>query len=94
MQHIEAGRSFNDTLMSNESDIETEVLDNLEFFFNRGVAYLTLAHFYPNHCVSPVFPYPEYGMKHMKWREMFGKWDMNEGLTNLGIKVVPASQLV
>ena len=88
LQHIEAGRSFDDAIMSDKGDIETEILNNLEFFFNRGVAYLTLAHFYPNYCVSPVFPYPEYGMKHMKWKEMFGKWDMNEGLTDLGTKVV------
>ena len=43
--------------------IEKEILDNLEHFYNRGVAYLTLAHFYPNHVAPPVFPYPEYGIK-------------------------------
>ena len=34
-------------------------LDNLECFFNRGVAYLTLAHFYKNEAVYPCFPFPE-----------------------------------
>jgi membrane dipeptidase len=34
-------------------------LDNLERLFDRGVAYLTLAHFYENEAVHPVFPYPE-----------------------------------
>jgi membrane dipeptidase len=34
-------------------------LDNLRKLFDRGVAYLTLAHFYENEAVHPVFPYPE-----------------------------------
>jgi microsomal dipeptidase-like Zn-dependent dipeptidase len=77
LQHTEAGRTFEDEIMSHPEAIEVELLKNLEYFFDRGVAYLTLAHFYPNHCAPPVFPYPEYGMKHMKWKEIFGKWDMN-----------------
>lgn len=35
------------------------VLDNVNQLFDRGVAYLTLAHFYENELVHPVFPYPE-----------------------------------
>ena len=34
-------------------------LDNLQRLFDRGVAYLTLAHFYSNEAVHPCFPYPE-----------------------------------
>jgi microsomal dipeptidase-like Zn-dependent dipeptidase len=34
-------------------------LDNLETLFDRGVAYITLAHFYPNEAVYPTFPFPE-----------------------------------
>jgi microsomal dipeptidase-like Zn-dependent dipeptidase len=34
-------------------------LDNVQRLFDRGVAYLTLAHFYPNEAVNPCFPYPE-----------------------------------
>jgi microsomal dipeptidase-like Zn-dependent dipeptidase len=34
-------------------------LDNLQRLFDRGVAYLTLAHFYENEAVPPCFPYPE-----------------------------------
>lgn len=34
-------------------------LDNLLHLFDRGVAYLTLAHFYENEAVHPCFPYPE-----------------------------------
>ena len=68
--------------------IEKEILDNLERFYNRGVAYLTLAHFYPNHIAPPVFPYPEYGSGHMDWKKALGRWDMNQGLTSIGKKVV------
>jgi microsomal dipeptidase-like Zn-dependent dipeptidase len=34
-------------------------LDNLQRLFDRGVAYLTLAHFYENEAVHPCFPFPE-----------------------------------
>jgi len=34
-------------------------LDNLQYLFDRGVAYLTLAHFYENEAVHPCFPFPE-----------------------------------
>ena len=85
---IEGGRTISDQIMSTPEGIEEELLSNLEHFFDRGVAYLTLAHFYPNHVAYPVFPYPEYGMKHMKWKKMLGKWDMNEGLTPTGEKIV------
>ncbi|MBN1464141.1 membrane dipeptidase [candidate division KSB1 bacterium] len=34
-------------------------IDNLEKFYQRGVAYLTIAHFYANAAVHPCFPYPE-----------------------------------
>jgi microsomal dipeptidase-like Zn-dependent dipeptidase len=34
-------------------------LDKLQRLFERGVAYLTLAHFYQNEAVHPCFPYPE-----------------------------------
>ena len=86
--HTEAGKTLDDAIMSDPEAIEVELLNNLEHFFNRGVAYITLAHFYPNQIVSPVFPYPEYGLKHLKWKEVLGRWDMNEGLTEVGFKVV------
>ncbi len=84
----EAGKSLEDEIMSSPKDVEEEILANLEHFFNRGVAYLTLAHFYPNRIAYPVFPYPEYAMSHMKWKKALGKWDMNKGLTLTGEKVV------
>jgi len=88
LQGHEAGKIPADEIMSHPEAIEEEVLNNLEHFFDRGVAYLGLAHFYPNQCVNPVFPYPEYAATHLKWREILGKWDETEGLTPLGVKVV------
>jgi membrane dipeptidase len=35
------------------------LLANLEHFFRRGVAYLTLAHFFENDLVHPCHPWPE-----------------------------------
>ena len=88
LQGNEAGKIMSDEIMSHPEAIEEEVMKNLDHFFYRGVAYLGLAHFYPNCCASPVFPYPEYGAKHLNWREVLGRWDETEGLTPLGIKVV------
>jgi len=69
-------------------EIRAEVLQNLQNFSDRGVAYLTLAHFYPNRCAYPVFPYPEYGIKRSNWKHLMGGWDMTKGLTKLGEEVV------
>jgi len=94
---VEGAHSLQDTLAGKKPgvngwpdspEVETEILSNLEHFFNKGVAYLTLAHFYPNQCANPVFPYPEYGAKHLKWRKVLGEWDETKGLTPIGIKVV------
>ena len=87
LQGSESGKTLADEMMAGKKEVEKEVLENLEYFFNRGVAYLGLAHFYPNLCVHPVFPYPEYGAKHMKWRKALGRWDETKGLTPLGLKV-------
>lgn len=65
-----------------------EVLANLENLWDRGVAYLTLAHFYPNMCVYPCFPYPEYAFTFTKWKGLMDKWDHTKGLTDTGRAVV------
>ncbi len=67
---------------------EDDALDNLQKLYDSGVAYLTLAHFYPNDCVYPVFPWPEYASSHGDWATMLGKWDETKGLTPIGEKVV------
>ena len=95
---VEGGHSLNGELAKKRVEestalkplVENELLKNLEHFYDRGVAYLTLAHFYPNHLVSPVFPYPEYGIKKSNWKQLMAGWDMNKGLTSIGKKVVEA----
>jgi membrane dipeptidase len=65
---------------------EVAVLRNLDVLFDRGVAYLTLAHFYPNQVVHPVFPFPEDLVKLSSrptiWR------DLTLGLTRTGQAIV------
>jgi microsomal dipeptidase-like Zn-dependent dipeptidase len=77
-----------DVCFSDLQTVEEEVLQNLESLAARGVAYLTLAHFYPNQLVHPVFPYPTYGIKRSNWKKLMAGWDMNKGLTSVGAKVV------
>ncbi len=66
---------------------EAGVLENLETFYQRGAAYLTLAHFYPNPVVNPCFPFPEDFVRLAAdpkdiWR------DLTLGLTDVGKHVV------
>ena len=88
---IEGGHSLQGLDCETSEDMkvkETEILDNLDYFAERGVAYLTLAHFYPNLLAHPVFPYPNYGIKRSNWKHLMGAWDMNIGLSKIGKKVV------
>lgn len=65
---------------------EEEILAHLDALYNRGVIYITLAHFYPNAVVNPCYPFPEdiVGLSDhpMMWR------DLTLGLTPIGKKVV------
>jgi membrane dipeptidase len=60
-------------------------LSNLDAFFRRGVAYMTLAHFFPNEIVSPTFPWPEH-LQQFNWFQ--DERDLTRGLTPFGEKVV------
>jgi microsomal dipeptidase-like Zn-dependent dipeptidase len=72
--------------LTGDDPSETAVLKNLETFYQRGVAYLTLAHFYPNQVVNPCFPFPEDVLPLAAnpdiWR------DLTLGLTDIGKRVV------
>ena len=65
---------------------DDEVLHHLEALYQRGVAYITLAHFYPNRVVNPCYPFPEdfanLSANPAIWR------DLTLGLTELGQRVV------
>jgi len=70
---------------------EREILQNLDALFERGVASLTLAHFFPNATVMPVFPYPATMLPLVSRRRLERLWqdiDLTRGLTTIGRKVV------
>ena len=60
-------------------------LDNLEKLSQRGVAYLTLAHFFENEIVAPTFPWPE-NLQRFGW--FSGERDLTRGLSRFGEQVV------
>jgi membrane dipeptidase len=60
-------------------------MENLQAFFDRGVAYMTLAHFFANEITNPVFPWPEYIQKFGCFQ---GERDLTLGLTPFGEQVV------
>jgi len=60
-------------------------LANLQRLFDKGAAYLTIAHFYANTVVHPCFPYPESVQKLRCFR---GDRNLALGLTNFGEQVV------
>ena len=72
--------------------IRMEVLHNVQALFDKGVAYVVLAHFYPNRLVMPVFPYPDHNALSLLTRkDMENVWRdvrLTEGLTELGREVV------
>lgn len=65
---------------------EDGVLRNLEELYQRGVAYITLAHFYPNRVVHPCYPFPESMVSLAKNPDLWR--DLTQGLTPLGERVV------
>jgi len=70
---------------------DAAVIANLEALFARGVASLTLAHFYPNRLAMPVFPFPEYTQPILLRAGLDELWrvlDLTQGLTPLGCAVV------
>jgi microsomal dipeptidase-like Zn-dependent dipeptidase len=78
---VEGGHSLGEA-----GNTQQEILHNLDVLHQRGVAYLTLAHFYPNQVVNPCFPFPEdlvpLSARPTMWR------DLTLGLTETGRKVV------
>ena len=60
-------------------------LTNLDALFQRGVAYMTLAHFFPNEIVYPTFPWPEHLQK-FNWFQ--DERDLTRGLTQFGEQVI------
>ena len=65
-----------------------EILANLEALHARGVALLTLAHFYPNYVAAPCFPFPEKMLRFGRWRRALQRHDPARGLGPAGEAVV------
>ncbi len=77
--------------LQGESGSDEEILGNLEALFARGVASITLAHFYPNRLVMPVFPYPTYAQPLITRQRLDRLWrdlDLTAGLSPTGEAVV------
>jgi len=73
------------------SGSEQEVLANLERFFQRGCAALTLMHFHPNALGMSVFPYPQYILPLLPRRRverLMEEIDLTRGLTSVGRSAV------
>ncbi len=77
--------------LQGETGSDSEILCNLEALFARGVASITLAHFYPNRLVMPVFPFPTYTQPLITRKRLARLWDeldLTAGLTPTGEMVV------
>lgn len=85
LQGIVAGKRVPDQPSAEAID---EILANLESFFNRGAALLTLAHFYPNYVTSPCFQFPETILPLARWRQALQRHDITAGLGPAGEAVV------
>jgi microsomal dipeptidase-like Zn-dependent dipeptidase len=69
--------------------IQEEVLHNLDRFYERGVAIMGLAHYYPNETTESVFSYPERALENIPHDRWLDVWpDHTRGLTNLGREVI------
>ncbi len=77
--------------LQGQEGTEQEIVAKLEHFFARGVAALTLVHFYPNALGMPVFPYPAYALPLLPQRRLsrlMDTIDLTQGLTLIGRSVV------
>jgi membrane dipeptidase len=67
-------------------DSEADIFRNLDTLYQRGVAYITLAHFYPNRVANPCYPFPE-DFANLSFNPAIWR-DLTLGLTDLGKRVV------
>lgn len=86
-EHIE----WDDLHPEDQRRIRVEVLENLDTLQEKGVAYLTLAHYFPNKIAAPTMPYTEhYALTRIPREELEYMWRVTsaKGLTSLGAEVV------
>lgn len=73
---------------ANANAATNEILGNLETLAQRGVALVTLVHFYPNYVAAPCFPFPEKMLRFGRWRHALQRHDPALGLGPAGEAVV------
>ncbi|MEZ4670871.1 MAG: membrane dipeptidase [Anaerolineae bacterium] len=85
-------RHWTELTPAEQDELTAEVLANLDALSERGVAYVVLAHFYPNKLIMPVFPYPEHLALSLiprdKLENVWHDVSLTLGLTELGRRVV------
>jgi microsomal dipeptidase-like Zn-dependent dipeptidase len=88
--HSLQDKTFEEYLKAGNTQGQEDTLKkNLKELCGKGAAYLTLAHFYPNHVAPPTFPYPPYAVeKVLEKRKRFVWRDLNCGLEEHGEAVV------
>jgi microsomal dipeptidase-like Zn-dependent dipeptidase len=74
-----------------EDEIKQEILANLRHLCALGVAYITVAHFYPNVVAAPCFPYPDYTLRDL---DLLGDSEQQQIRHNLALGLTPIGREV
>ncbi len=77
--------------MVDEDEVKAEILANLRHFCALGVAYITVAHFYPNVVAAPCFPYPDYALRDL---DILGDSESEQIRHNLALGLTPIGREV
>ncbi len=74
-----------------EDEVKEEILANLRQLCALGVAYITVAHFYPNVVAAPCFPYPDYALRDL---DILGDSEGEQIHHNLALGLTPIGREV
>lgn len=74
-----------------EDDVKQEIMTNLHHLCELGVAYITVAHFYPNAVAAPCFPYPDYALREL---DILGDSEKEQIRHNLALGLTPIGKEV
>jgi microsomal dipeptidase-like Zn-dependent dipeptidase len=88
LQGRRSGKEVGEETGFNQNQIEAEILENLCKLDKKGVAYLTLAHFYPNRVAGSCFPFPEKMLSLTRRAKVLSRHDPTLGLMPIGESVV------
>ncbi|MEW5986099.1 MAG: membrane dipeptidase [Chloroflexota bacterium] len=71
-----------------DSPVAREMLTHLQEFYDRGVALITVAHFFPNGVAAGCYPFPEPFLPGIRWRKALREHDLTLGLTEAGEMII------